>query len=130
MPRVWLSACAASALLLCAVVVWLARSRPAPTVGTTPAATEAGIACAGPLPSLVRAQPEADGPPLPLWAVGEVRLFLDGEAVFSPPEEPRHFGSGEHLLRIEAEGQQPVETRIRLDAFTPALVHAQIDGEA
>ena len=140
-PRTWLAACAASALLLCAVVVWLSAGRTgrAPTPGLVRGAppglaraakVDAGATCTGPVPTLVRAHPDAEGPPLLLWAVGEVRLFLDGEAVFSPPEAPRHFTSGEHVLRIEAEGHAPMETRLRLDAFTPALVHAQVDGAA
>jgi len=127
-------ACAASALLLTAVVLFLA-GRPGPPTSTSTSAmiggTDAGNpSCSAAAPRLVRGDPEAEGPPVILWAVGDVRLFLDGEPVFSPPDAPKHFAPGEHTLRAEAEGHEPFETRIRLDPFTPALVHAQLDGEA
>lgn len=123
----WLAACAGSAVLLAAVVLLVARGRAA-TPPPAPAAAVTGTAtCDLPVPVLSRARPEAEGPPVILWAVGEVRMFLDGRATFSPPEKPRHFAVGEHVLRVEADGHPPLETKVRLDAFKPALFHAQVD---
>ncbi|HZN91168.1 MAG TPA: hypothetical protein VFB81_00630, partial [Myxococcales bacterium] len=61
--------------------------------------------------------PDAESPPVILWAAGAARLFVDEQAAFSPPEKPRRFSPGE----------EPIRTRIRVDPFTPALLHAQVD---
>src|SRR5690606_34896451 len=48
---------------------------------------------------------------------------------FSPPESPKRFSPGEHVLKVEVEGRRPVVTRFRLRAWEPALVHAEDDPE-
>ena len=65
-----------------------------------------------------------------LWAAGKVRLSVDGTPAFSPPEAPKRFAPGEHLLRAQAEGVDPLELHFRLDAFHPAFFHLEVSGEA
>lgn len=125
----WIAACAASAVLLIGLVMLARATRkptPAPPASTRAAAT-AAPECSVPVPALRQALPNAEDPPLILWAEGKVRLFLDGTAAFSPPESPKHFAAGEHELRVEADGHEPITTRIRLDPFRPALVHARVE---
>jgi hypothetical protein len=87
------------------------------------------LGCSVPPVVPLRAQPDAENPPVLLWAVGNVRILLDGVPAFSSPEAPKHFKTGEHSLRVEADGLDALKTRVRLDAFTPALFHAERDGE-
>ena len=65
-----------------------------------------------------------------LWSAGDARLFLDGQAAFSPPDAPRRISVGEHRIRLESPGQEPLETQVRIDPFTPALFHGELDPEA
>jgi len=124
-----LAACALFALLLAFVRAGRTPA-PAPASNTTlPATSETAEPCGIPQLDSVRAIPEAEGPPVLLWAAGDVRLYLDGKAAFSPPEQPRHFAVGEHTLRIEAEGHDPYELRVRFEPWTPALLHAELDPE-
>ena len=126
----WLSACAGSAVLLVAVVLFMARHAPRPPVANeAQSATTATIRCTAAEPVLRRAEPDAEAPPVILWAAGEVRLFLDVKPEFSPPESPKHFAPGVHVLRVEAAGAEPFETKLRLVSFQPALIHAQADHQ-
>lgn len=131
MPRrsstLWLGACAAAALMLVTIVVLLARARAskqvraaAPPIASTPP-------CAVPTPTLRRADPTAEAPPVILYAVGGARIFIDGRAAFSPPETPEHFSPGEHELRVEAPGHEAITSRVRFLPFKPALIHAEVD---
>ncbi len=97
-----------------------------PKPSTPTAALDAGVACPPIAVKPPRPLAGAEGPPLLLWATGEVRLFVDGQAAFSPPESPRFFPAGEHTLKVEAPGRPPLETRFRLSPFTPALFHAEV----
>jgi hypothetical protein len=145
----WLLACAAAALLLLGTTVLLllserrAAAPDAPAAAALPGggppppaapaaartAAAADVACPGapPLPPLGGLPPGAESPPVLLWAVGGVRLSLDGAAAFSPPEAPRRFPPGEHALRLEAAGQEPLTLRLRFEPWAPALLHAQVD---
>ena len=62
--------------------------------------------------------------------VGKVRAFVDGKPALGAPDEPKRFVSGEHLLRAEAEGAEPLELHLRLEPFLPAFVHLQVDPQA
>jgi hypothetical protein len=73
------------------------------------------------------ALPGADDPPVLLWAVGGVRLMVDGAAAYSSPDEPKHLSVGDHILRAEAEGLEPLEIRFHVEPFVPALLHVQAD---
>jgi len=92
-----------------------------------PAPPPAEAPCDVPADIPLLAQPDADDPPVLLWAVGPVKLSVDGAVAFSPPDEPRHFRVGEHSLRAEAPGQEPLTLRFRLEPFSPAFFHAQVD---
>lgn len=121
---------AACALVVTALALVFAKKSPAqPPAPDAPIAPETGR-CEIPALESVRAMPDAEGPPVLLWAAGDVRLYLDGKAAFSPPEQPRHFSVGEHTLRLEAEGHPPYELRVRFESWTPALLHAELDPEA
>lgn len=100
-----------------------------PTARTRPTAMEAGDCGIPPLTS-VRALPDAEGPPVLLWATGDVRLYVDDKAAFSSPEAPRHLAVGEHAVRVEAKGHPPYEIRVRIEPWTPALLHAELDPQA
>jgi hypothetical protein len=104
------------------------RARAVETVtAIAPPPRHPASSCAVPKAVTVRALPEADDPPVILWAVGEVRLFVDDAPAFSAPDAPRHFKVGEHALRVESAGAESIRTRFQLDPFTPALFHAQRD---
>jgi len=83
--------------------------------------------CDAPTDVPLLAQPQADAPPVLLWAVGGVRVSLDGAAAYSPPEAPLHLAVGPHVLDAEAPGQERVTLHFRVEPFTPALFHAQLD---
>jgi hypothetical protein len=72
----------------------------------------------------------AEAPPVILWAVGPVRLFVDGAAAFSAPEDPKALPVGQHTLKAEAPGQAPLTTRFLVEPFTPAFFHVEADAEA
>ncbi|MBX5481868.1 MAG: hypothetical protein IRZ16_08535 [Myxococcaceae bacterium] len=137
-PTLWIAACAGAALLLAAVVVGLSSlHRPALPRGETSrpvaeAHADAGAAagCTVALPSLRRAEPFAENPPVILWAVGDVRLFLDGKPAFSPPEAPKRFPPGSHEVRVEAPGREPITATLRFSPYQPVLIHAEDDGDA
>ena len=137
----WFLALGGAALLLSSSLGGLAvlRKRRAGPPPPPPSATATATATA-PAPgpgedggdcglqrSEFRPFPDAESPPVILWAAGAARLFVDEQAAFSPPEKPRRFSPGEHSIRIEAPGEEPIRTRIRVDPFTPALLHAQVD---
>lgn len=89
------------------------------------AAPDAGRTCAFAPTSF--SSEKAATVPVVLWAVGAVRLYLDDKAAFSPPESPLRLPAGEHALRAEAQGEEPLSTRFRLEPGSPALFHAQVD---
>ena len=92
-----------------------------------PPSPPAPVACE-PAPEVpLLALPGADDPPVLLWAVGGVRLSVDGAAAYSSPEEPKHLAVGDHTLRAEADGDEPLEIRFRVTPFVPALLHVQAD---
>lgn len=109
-----------------AAVAMPSTSTSTPTSAPPPAPVELASAC-GPQRSEFHPLPDAESPPLILWAAGNARLFVDDQAAYSPPESPRRFPPGEHSVRIEAPGEEPLRTRIRVDPFTPVLLHAQVD---
>lgn len=125
--RLWLLACAASAVMAAALVGILSQRRSAPPpVVQEPAGAAEAVPCEA-LPALdFSASAEGEGPPVILWAAAPTRLFLDGVATFSAPEAPRRFPPGEHRVRIEAEGYEPLETKVRFERNVPALLHAQL----
>ena len=122
--RLWAAACVA-ALCATAAMAVLLRSRAA-TLQAKRArvAADAGRACVVPDAVPLRPLPDADNPPVILWGVGGVRLWVDDQPAFSDPEHPKHYKVGEHTLFAEAAGAEPLKTRFRLDAFEPALFHA------
>jgi hypothetical protein len=73
--------------------------------------------------------PDAESPPVIFWAAGAARLFVDDQPAFSAPDHPRRLAPGEHAVRIEAGGAEPILTRIRVDPFTPVLLHAELDPQ-
>jgi hypothetical protein len=131
--RLWAAACLAALAATAGLAIVLksrlkataAIARAPQTAGRLPG--DAARACVVPQAIPVRALADADDPPVILWAAGAVRLFVDGAPAFSAPDAPRHFKVGEHTLRAEAHDQEPIQTRFRLDAFTPALFHVQLD---
>jgi hypothetical protein len=127
--RLWAVACVVALAATASLAVVLkaklrAHANAVATMGAPPPKHLAAT-CAVPKAVAVRALAEADDPPVILWAVGEVRLFVDNAPAYSAPDAPRHFKVGEHTLRVEATGAEPIRTRFQLDAFTPALFHAQ-----
>lgn len=129
--RNWILACALAVVaVVLAGLLFLKRPSQLPETAvqqSPPAGGAATTACGLPPFESVRADPGADGPPVILWASGEVRLYLDDEAAFSPPEAPRHFPVGEHTLRVEADGHAPFSLQLRFEAWTPVLLHAELD---
>lgn len=126
----WRLAAALAATALLGIVLLLVRDARAPEAGPPRAPSAVPTPppnCDIPALTSVRALPHADGPPVLLWAAGDVRLYLDGKAAFSPPEAPRHFAVGEHTLRLEAEGLEPYTLQVRFDPWTPVLLHAERD---
>lgn len=69
-------------------------------------------------------------PPVLLSGPGKARFFIDGTQVFSATDAPKTFPLGEHSLKVELDGQDSIDTRFRLDAFTPALFHVTVEPEA
>jgi hypothetical protein len=129
--RLWAVACVVALGATASLAVVLkaklrARASAGADAGSLPP-KRPGTACVVPKAVPVRALPDADDPPVILWAVGAVRLFVDDAPAFSAPDAPRHFKVGEHILRVEAAGAEPIRTRFQLDAFSPALFHAQRD---
>lgn len=124
--KFWLVACGIAAVVLIAIVFALlqvSRRRPATTLVMAPTPQR----CALPEEVPIRALSEAEAPPVLLWASGQVRIYVDEVATFSPPEDPKRLAPGEHRLRVEAEGHEPLRTSFRIDPYTPALIHAQLD---
>lgn len=117
-PVMW-AALAGVALVLIGSFALLLIGRRAPSVPS------ANLRIA-PCPALAQPIPAPESSPVILWAVGPVRLYVDGVAAFSPPEAPRRFAIGVHTLRAEAKGEEPLQTRFRVEPFTPALLHAQV----
>ncbi|HEY8210021.1 MAG TPA: hypothetical protein VIG99_21195 [Myxococcaceae bacterium] len=135
----WFLALGGAALLVSASLGGLAllrkRRAQAPSLAlpvaagsTNPLGLEPDGAC-GPQRTEFHPLPGAEAPPVILWAAGAARLFIDEQPAFSSPEKPRRFTPGEHTVRIEAPGEEPIRTRIRVDPFTPALLHAQADSQ-
>lgn len=131
----WFLALGGAALLLSAslggLVLLRKRRDPAapPPAGSKSLAPElAGGAC-GPQRSEYHPFPDAEASPVILWAAGAARLYVDEQPAYSPPEKPKRFAPGEHAVRIEAPGEEPIRTRIRIDPFTPVLLHAQADPQ-
>jgi len=127
MRSVWLwGALFALALAATAVlaVSLKARRRAAATVRGPVAPPDAGVACSVPAATPVRALAGAEGPPVLIWGVGDVRVFVDGAPTFSAPDAPKHLAVGEHAVRVEAAGGATLQTRIRVEPFTPVLLHA------
>src|SRR6185295_2722415 len=132
----WFLALGGAALLLSASLggLVLLRKRRDPSAPPNPGASGShgpelsGGAC-GPQRSEYHPLPEAEAAPVILWAAGSARLFIDEQPAYSPPEKPKRFAPGEHAVRIEAPGEEPIRTRIRIDPFTPVLLHAQADPQ-
>jgi len=132
----WFLALGGAALLLSASLgglVLLRKRRdlsapPRPGTTRSPGPELAGGAC-GPQRSDYHPLPDAEAAPVILWAAGAARLFIDEQPAYSPPEKPKRFTPGEHAVRIEAPGEEPIRTRIRIDPFTPVLLHAQADPQ-
>lgn len=121
--RWWVLAFLAAVVLLGSALgfLWTQRVRPSPT-WTAPVARARCPDVDAPLPALLA---DAEATAVLLWGTGKVRLFVDGKPAFSPPEDPRRFEPGEHLIRAEAEGAEPLALTFRLDAFRPALFHVE-----
>jgi len=129
----WLGLSAAAVLLLGATALLVLRGAPPPApeqaakelpdAGASPAAAQA---CDAFDSSKLLVESDKGEAPVLLWAVGPVKLYVDDKPAFSPPEQPLRF-IGEHVLRAEAEGQQPFVTRFRVDPHVPALFHVQVD---
>src|SRR5689334_2471112 len=68
------------------------------TAPSAPAASEPALAACGPQRSDFHPLPDAEFPPVILWAAGGARLYLDDAAAFSPPESPKRFPPGEHSV--------------------------------
>src|SRR5690606_17523342 len=130
--RNWLLACALAVVAVAlAGMLFLRRPPPPDPAGLRAAPTEvAERSCGLPPFESVRAQPDAEAPPVILWASGDVRLYLDDAAAFSPPDAPQHVPVGEHTLRVEADGHAPFSLRLRFEAWTPVLLHAELDPVA
>jgi len=132
----WFLALGGAALLMSGSLgsLVLLRKRRDPSAPTPPTASRtaepelAGGAC-GPQRSDYHPLPDAEASPVILWAAGAARLFVDEQPAYSPPEKPKRFAPGEHAVRIEAPGEEPIRTRIRVDPFTPVLLHAQADPQ-
>jgi hypothetical protein len=129
----WFLALGGAALLMSASLGGLVLLRKRRTSVSQPLANakpfpELGGVC-GPQRSEYHPLPDAEAPPVLLWAAGAARLYVDEQPAFSPPEQPRRFTPGEHTVRIEAPGEEPIRTRIRVDSFTPVLLHAQADPQ-
>lgn len=139
----WLALGGAAFLLMVVfgVAVLQRRARPAPVAAATATTADAGTGAAISETTPARAEVARDGCGLPrelslsegdgkspvlLWAVAPVRLFLDDKPAFSGPDRPLRL-SGEHTLRLEAKGEEPLVTKFRVHPGTPALFHAQVD---
>ncbi|MGQ0506604.1 MAG: hypothetical protein ACT4TC_14925 [Myxococcaceae bacterium] len=120
---IWLTLCCLAALAIIASQVLGNRPKAPPL--PPPRAELDGGGCEVPAEISVRPNSTADAPPSVLVAVPPVKLFLDGEPVYAGADAPRQVRAGEHELRAEAPGEAPLVTRLRVDAFTPFLVHAE-----
>ncbi len=139
--QVWLlTAFAAAATVAVLVTVTLKRRARAGAQQTRVVRGADGGACDVPAEIGLRPNASADAPPVLFVGEGDVKLTLDGEGVYAPADSPRHIAPGEHTLKVETTGAQalstkvplgaltptqPLTTQIRIDAFTPALFHAQ-----
>ena len=120
--RWWLGACCVAALLLAlSALLLLRRSR-----ARAAAQAQGAAACAVPAQLPLRALPEEEYAPVLAAAEAGVDLRIDGEPVHSA----RLLPAGEHTVRAQAAGAQALEWRLRFDAYTPALLHAQADAHA
>lgn len=128
--RSWLLACVLAVIAVALAGLLVLRRTALPSRAEPSPTTEDASVCGLPPFESVRARPDAEGPPVILWASGAVRLYLDDEAAFSSPEAPRHYDVGDHTLRVEAEGHDPISLTVHFDPWTPALLHAEVDPEA
>src|SRR5262245_12081022 len=114
----WFLALGGAALLLSASLGGLAllrkrrtQAESLPVAGgrtTTDALGLEPAGACGPQRTEFHPLPDAEAPPVILWAAGAARLFIDEQPAFSPPERPRRFTPGEHTVRIEAPGEEPI----------------------
>ena len=122
-------AAAALLLLLAGGLLLIRRSSlaPRPSAAQPPPAATPDAGCGLPDAVLAPVMPGAEAPPVILWAAGSTRISVDGSPAFSDPDAPKTLNTGVHTLRVDADGAHPFQTRFRVDAFTPALFHAQLD---
>ncbi|MFL5320291.1 MAG: hypothetical protein ACJ790_11595 [Myxococcaceae bacterium] len=128
----WIALSAAAAVLLLVVAVLAPRlvSTP-PNKPKSDPVHEAGVAvdagCRVPDKLTLHPLPGAEDPPLVLFAEGNTKVMVDGTASFSGTDAPKHFKVGEHALRIESEGSQPINTNVRVDPWKPGLLYMPHD---
>lgn len=112
---VWVALSVVAAAAVVGLVVLVLRDKPRATlpVGKT-ATADAGPACNAPKTLALMPLPSADDPQLVIWATGDVRMELDGELVFAPPDTPKLVKPGPHKLRIDGKREGKEETSFRV----------------
>jgi hypothetical protein len=120
----WVLSFLAAVLLLGSAAGFLWLQHLDPDVAPSPSAPRQRCAnLEAPMPELLR---DAEATAVLFGAGPKVRLLVDGKA-----ELPAKLGPGEHRVRAQLDdGSQAVERRLTLQAFHPALVHAELTGEA
>lgn len=125
----WAVPAALAALLLVLGALVALRGPGRAQVPPGPDGGAAGAGCD--VPPLAFPPMSAQGAPQVLLSGGPgVRFWIDGERALGPLDEPRAYPPGERTLRVEADGEEGLQTRFRLDPFAPALFHATVEPGA
>lgn len=122
--NLWLALAVVAALAVGAFVVLVGKKKaPAPQPSVAVVA-DAGAECNAPKTLALLPLPSADDPPVILWATGDVRMELNDELVFAPPDSPKTLKSSSHKLRVEAKTAGKEETTFRVLRQRPAFFYA------
>lgn len=119
---------AAAVVLLLSVplIVQKLRAGPAP-VPPRPTTVVDAETCTVQGKLSLRPLPNAEDPPLAVFAEGSTRVFIDDQPTFSGIEAPKHFRVGPHTLRVETNGATTVTARFVLEPWRPALLYLPFD---
>ncbi len=127
LPRWWVLTFLAAVVLLGSASGFFWLRRPVRAVSQPPPRPRARCPDADAELKPPKVEPE---PALALASAGpKVRLLLDGKALAGDEGTPQRLEPGEHQLRAEADGAEPLQLRLVFLPFAPLMIHATFDAQ-
>lgn len=113
----WIALSVVAAVVVLGLALLVVRKKPdGSTTADKTASTvvDAGAGCNAPKTLALMPLLSADDPQLIIWATGDVRMELDGELVFAPPDAPKSLKPGPHKLKVDGKREGKEETAFRV----------------